>query len=540
MSDHTEKQPMSDDSDRLDQLIGLACDDALTSADAQELADALRGSSSAREGYLQAMGLEGLLVSEHDTDPTEFFSVLEAHPVAGAHETDTEETTASTTLTAGWPSDLRRLAVLSTIAAAMLLTTFGLKGWERTVAQGPADFVVAPRAAIGIQVGEIAELQHVRWAPDSLVSGGASLVGGQRLRLLEGSARLRLNEGVSVTLEGPAEIEIVSGNTLRATSGTLHAVAMASAEGFVIQTPSAHLVQVGPDHSAQPVSSSFSDVRLAIRHDGATEVAVDGGRLQLQYAKGSGIRGRRPLTGNLSVRDLRAETTVLSGEAFSIDRAGELHRLSTLDMESPESELTLKRMVPAISGVYATSRGEARQPNCRVVVNGFTEDAPAFVDRLHQWNGVTAAGLPEFLRKGDYVRTFNVDKWDAEAQLTIDLDRPSTLYVLMDDRVEVPLWLRERFTDTGADVGLDEGWRDANGRRYLVGRSGGLRELNATSRESGKFPSTISLGVGPADSIDATFSVWRFTQTAIGRVRLGPPGFATERSSMYGVVAVGL
>ena len=43
----------------------------------------------------------------------------------------------------------------------------------------------------------------------------------------------------------------------------------------------------------------------------------------------------------------------------------------------------------------------------QITPHGFVEDAQAYVDRPHEWNGLTSAGLPEFLQHADYVRTFN-------------------------------------------------------------------------------------------------------------------------------------
>ena len=106
----------------------------------------------------------------------------------------------------------------------------------------------------------------------------------------------------------------------------------------------------------------------------------------------------------------------------------------------------------------------------------------------------------------DKVRTVEID---------INLARPAAVFVLFDDRVSAPEWLRRDFVDTGWDVGMDE------------------------VREDGR----LVRGVGPGDSIDHAFSVWRQDFREPCSVRLGTirqedttvkPQAILE--SMYGVV----
>src|SRR5690606_30011403 len=68
-----------------------------------------------------------------------------------------------------------------------------------------------------------------------------------------------------------------------------------------------------------------------------------------------------------------------------------------------------------------------------VVSGGLREDAKAYVDRPYEWNGHTEAGLPEFLRAADYIKTFN-DFKRRDLEITVQLARPCTLYVLWDER----------------------------------------------------------------------------------------------------------
>ncbi|HMO16414.1 MAG TPA: iron dicitrate transport regulator FecR, partial [Pirellulaceae bacterium] len=117
----------------------------------------------------------------------------------------------------------------------------------------------------------------------------------------------------------------------------------------------------------------------------------------------------------------------------------------------------------------------------RVIPRGFREDCRSYVDRDHEWNGLDERGLPPFMVGGDYVMTFNDDKIVTEIEIAVTLSQPATLYVLLDDRVEPPEWLKRDFVDTNWDVGSDDGWPDGD----------------------------ISTGIGPGVSIDHVCSVWK-------------------------------
>ena len=88
----------------------------------------------------------------------------------------------------------------------------------------------------------------------------------------------------------------------------------------------------------------------------------------------------------------------------------------------------------------------------RVIPDGFREDCRAYVDRLHEWNGVDERGLPPFLVGGDYVMTFNDDKITTEIEIAVSA-RPAGNAVRADRRPRAAA-----------------GMVDARLRRYAMGR----------------------------------------------------------------------
>jgi hypothetical protein len=160
------------------------------------------------------------------------------------------------------------------------------------------------------------------------------------------------------------------------------------------------------------------------------------------------------------------------------------------------------------------------------------EDSLAYSDNPHhQWNGLKADGLPDFLRGADYIKTFNDYRYMEYFEMKIELARPANLYVFFDDRVEPPDWLKANFEDTGVDIGLDEGpW---------------LMQLDEKDRKL----DVNTTAAGGGNSIDNIFSVWRRRCVDGGTVILGNGGkWGIDKKgltgkggrTMYGVAATPL
>ena len=140
------------------------------------------------------------------------------------------------------------------------------------------------------------------------------------------------------------------------------------------------------------------------------------------------------------------------------------------------------------------------------------DDSLAYVDRPHEWNGMTTDGLPEFLQHADYIRTFNETRYFSKLEIVVELARPAMVYIFFDNRVTPPDWLMEQFEKTDVEIGLDEGpW------------------------EPGDLKHTVAVGGG--QSIDTVFHVWR-RHCAKGEIlTFGPLGQKLADCAMYGIAA---
>jgi hypothetical protein len=66
----------------------------------------------------------------------------------------------------------------------------------------------------------------------------------------------------------------------------------------------------------------------------------------------------------------------------------------------------------------------------------FGEDVPAYVDRLHQWNGAsTSLPLPSYLVRGEYIMSGNDNRDNSVYQLDIAVSEPVLVYMLVDNRL---------------------------------------------------------------------------------------------------------
>ncbi|MEO0530022.1 MAG: hypothetical protein AAF266_05510 [Planctomycetota bacterium] len=525
-----------------ERLVALACDDLLEPSDHAKLAAMLGQEASARQAYLEAMLTERLLEVEHEDS---LLSVAQAKQlVAGPHKPPVAAALekASKTLQRGAQSP--RLLALFAVAASLLVATLSVQvftwvSYDPTVMQAQR-----PTLAEAMAVGRVVDLDAARWADDTL-DGDSEVVGGQRIRLLTCTAELQLNNGAVVKFAGPADLQIVSTTLVNAYSGAYCATSAAVDEEFVIQTPTTQVVNVGPDLS--PVGGGPAGVGVDVRDGGATEVVVFDGEVALQMMDDPPVGLKKSPTRPISFADRRTVRHLGMGEALRVGHAGKVQRIMSVDSRRfPQAVMNpLREDNAVIRSIADESRDPAGLHYYRIVPGGFEEDARAFVDRFHQWNGIEGRGIPAELVGADYVMAFNNDKWAQDIRLQIELSAPATVYVLMDERVPPPRWLSERFTRTGMQVGLDEGWHAPDGRAATLSPSGTL--LPITARLDGaqsldaqglSNQSPYQTGVGPGDSVDATYRVWKQQVAAAGRVEFGSPGQPHERTSMYGIAAV--
>ena len=347
--------------------------------------------------------------------------------------------------------------------AASLLVALGWIASQRFVSD------LKPTLAAEVEtIGIVADLDDVQWAEGATqLLELAQLPIGERIHFTAGVVELLLTSGAEIVIEGPADLTLDSVKKARVDEGKLVVRCGPDAVGFEIESPDAKVVDLGTVFGVSVVDKERTDV---IVYDGAVDLSSRG--------------INTPMTRRLT-----------AGEALHVSRHGPMGRIPLV----PNERLLLPRTSGAPNGhsaliqeVRDSLQASETAKYYRIVGGGFGEDCLAFVDRDHQWNGVDQEGLPEFLLGGDYVRTFNDDKV-REIKIEVDLAAPASLYLILDNRVAIPDWVKADFVDTGWDIGLDEAYDH--------------KEL-------------INTAVGTGESVDQVFSVWRRDCLAPTIVRL--------------------
>ncbi len=383
------------------------------------------------------------------------------------------------------------MAVLA-ITCALLLTFVAFKNNFFSAAPVSTDQTASADTA------RVVEVSNVAWADGAKPFGEWSLVQpGDTLKFESGWVNLFLANGAELLIEGPADVQFISVQNVFARQGKLAARVGPGAIGLRIDTPHAQVTDRG---------TAFG---ISVDGDSHTSVVVYEGKVDLDVMNSG---GHTPRGGGLE-----------SGEAISVDRAGQMSRITTVQradfLEPPQISFGGATENRLIASVTDNVRSLETAKYYRVIPHGFQEDCRAYVDRLHEWNGVDVRKLPAFLVGGDYVMTYNDDKITTEIQIAVGITQPANVYVLIDDRVPPPEWLARDFIDTKWDVGCDEGWPDK----------------------------IIDSGVGAGNSIDHVFSVWQRVVPEPTTVMLGPlssqqtpPPKVSDLRSMYGIVVTPL
>lgn len=369
------------------------------------------------------------------------------------------------------------------IAASMLLSAgvgiYALRGVARNKPHQGA-------------VAEIVDARQLIWSADDTAHQDDKSIRPGRLSTASGWATLRFRSGATLSISGATSMEIVSDMLVRLDKGQATAEVPHWATGFTIKTRDAEIVDLG---------TKFG---VVARGSGTTDVVVFEGQVDL-----------KPTTGASAPK-----TRLTQGQGVRIDSKGSMDRI-----------LELRR--DAVNGQWTTDSSNEDQPDWsettfksirdnipsvdvptyyQITPHGLDDDSLAYTDAPHEWNGLTADGLPEFLRHADYVMTRNDYRYINDFQMTIELAKPAIVYVFFDHRVPPPEWLTEQFEKTGVDIGLDEGPWEPGDTKHATGVGGGV-------------------------SIENVFSVWQRRCETPETVKLGAMGKKPGARAMYGIAA---
>jgi hypothetical protein len=461
-------------------LIAASSDGDLSSAESERLQHLLAASSEARSLYIGYMQLDADLDWRiRGSQSVDGIVESSRHPASLLRELDRLDHP-------GRPS-LSRKRLLSLFAAASVAFLAASVTWFwLPAARSGKDAANSSEASAVANIMQISK--DCSWFVENRRGSDAAIRTGDKVRLTRGQVRMDFACGATVTMRSPAALEVISPMRTRAVFGTLKAHVGKGAEGFTVETPRTTVVDLGTDFGVD------------VSRHGSTDVVVFNGAVDLHSEGINGLDARQRLS---------------AGEGVRVSGEGTASRIvSILDSQFSMGEARRGRdRTPVISEVRDNVRRGESWKYYEIVHGGMREDAKAFVDREHEWNGVTASGMPSYLLGADYVKTFNDDKINREVEIRLAVARPAILYVLLDKRSPVPDWLRARFFNTGDEIGLDGG-------KYT------------------RFGERKSIAVGAGKSIDDVFAVWRLDVTRADTIILGAIQPGGETHNMYGIVAV--
>src|SRR4051812_25988677 len=197
-------------------------------------------------------------------------------------------------------------------AAALLLAVGGLVtrpwAWPKG---GQVAVPVAPAPGPDVRPGGIAvvaKLEAARWgsADRPQPTEGTVLVPG-RFHLDAGRVTLSFFSGVSLVLEGPADVDLISSDRVFCRRGRLRARVPKGAEGFVVDSPTSAVVDLGTEFALNVEADGRARVMV---FEGMAEAALldpSGAPRRTQYVEKSEEYELDPRTGRIAETVARPE-----------------------------------------------------------------------------------------------------------------------------------------------------------------------------------------------------------------------------------------
>ncbi|MEX2171738.1 MAG: FecR domain-containing protein [Pirellulales bacterium] len=483
-------EPDSPEFDKLHQLVTSQLDGELSDEERRELTELLRDNPAAQQLYVETIA---------DVTSIRWWSADSISDAQLAALAGIAPSVANAKTGRSW------LGIMSLAAAVLVALTAGMLLWTNAGSKQIADAAAPEPAVLAIDssnqevskpadVATLTRTRGVRWSKDGAELREMSRLSvGQVLVLQEGEAEIFFDQAVQLVVRGPASIEIRSPMEIFSPFGVISARVGETGKGFVIQTPTGRITDLGTEFG------------VAIGKKGTTDVAVFRGAVDLAYG----------------MQDLNVNTRLFQGQALHVDSNGSLRRLVAINNNRFPSIHGGPRNRTSGSSIFLDVDDNISQrlgaKFYRIVPGGLAEDVPAYVDRQHEWNGVDQSGIPEFLLGADYVMPFNEDKWAPTLEVTLQIGQPAVLFVFLTNKAHVPDWLKADFVDTGLKIGLDEHAEFSN--------------------------PVYEVASGPGEKVDTIFSIWKRevpapTSITLGSVRQIPRsgwGYC-----MYGIAAIPL
>lgn len=236
------KLPPKDELSAVDRLASALIDGTSTTADQAALESLLLDSPEARERFRTLLQAESILAWK--------FAVPGRHLSAGLDHGGRAAVEVSERVARRPALHLGRPLLAALAAIAAVVAVLAIRPLLRSDQPATASLPIAAR---------LVDATNARWADDRIVVLGAAVPQGP-LRLLGGAAQIAFESGALVTLNGPAEIEVLGSRRLFLRSGRIVPFVPPSATGFTVVSPTGEVIDLGTEFSVNVDASGRTEV----------------------------------------------------------------------------------------------------------------------------------------------------------------------------------------------------------------------------------------------------------------------------------------
>ncbi|MAD81024.1 MAG: iron dicitrate transport regulator FecR [Planctomycetaceae bacterium] len=247
----------------MNTLINGYLDDELTDDEQCQLSDWIKADPEHATRFAHAVML-------HDRLQCELSAAAEISNVEPAPVSQAAQTRRAV-------PHLSRSQATMAVLAASLLVALGISYWKSR-RDGP----IAQQPFASASFATVAHLVDVEWA-DGAMLRRRERMGTQSIALSSGVIRLQFDDGVEVTIQGPARYELVAPAMTKLTAGLLTATVPPGAEGFRVDTPTAEVTDLGTafgihldENGVSRVSVFDGEVQVALPESAEKKILTEG------------------------------------------------------------------------------------------------------------------------------------------------------------------------------------------------------------------------------------------------------------------------
>jgi hypothetical protein len=155
------------------------------------------------------------------------------------------------------------------ISRQLLIATAAIAATVAVLVIRPAATPSQPEIATTPIAARLVDATDARWGDGRILLLGAAVPQGP-LRLLSGAAQIAFESGALVTLNAPAEIEVLGSSRLFLRSGRIVPFVPPAALGFTVVSPTGEVIDLGTEFSVNVDASGRTEVYVL---DGQVDVA---------------------------------------------------------------------------------------------------------------------------------------------------------------------------------------------------------------------------------------------------------------------------